>query len=349
MIEKLLEGRFTRVHMDHVRLAFSEEMSEVGKFSFKKIGVLFSTILAIWKARSKHGSQVLYYPPSGPNLVPIIRDIILLLSVRWCFRQVVFHFHAGGLSEFAPRLPFLLRPFYWWAYRRPDLVIRTSALAPEDGDYFKAKDGTVVANGIEDLVGGVIQRDATPGRKIAILFTAVLIPSKGVEVLLQAFRLLVQRGLPVELHLMGRWGDPDLERRMLAYMQSEGISEHVRVLGVRTGEVKLNDFRNADLFCFPSHFEAESFPVVLMEAAQFSLPVVATAWRGIPVMVDDGVNGFLVPVKDPKAVADKLEMLVRDAGLRNSMGSAARRIFEERFTLEAFHRNMEEAFDRLPR
>jgi len=347
MIEKFLEGRFATLGLAHVRLAYSDEMSDVGRFSMRKVWILFRTIGQVWRARVRQGSKALYYPPSGPNMVPILRDIIFLFAVRWCFRYTVFHFHAGGVSTFMARLPFPLRWLAWLAYRRPHLAIRTSDLAPPDAQYFKARQVVSVYNGIEDLSGGAIARDLSPGRRVRILFTAVLIPSKGVEVLLQAFADLVQRGADAELLLMGRWGDADFEQRMLGYIGQQGLADRVRVLGVRTGTDKLADFASADIFCFPSHFEAESFPVVLMEAAQFGLPVVATDWRGIPVMVDEGVNGFLVPVHAPALVADRLEQLIADPELRARMSAAARRVYAERFTLEAFHRNMEAAFGSL--
>ncbi|MBK8227179.1 MAG: hypothetical protein IPK70_08375 [Flavobacteriales bacterium] len=61
------------------------------------------------------------------------------------------------------------------------------------------------------------------------------------------------------------------------------------------------------------------------------------------------MNGFLVPIHDPKAVADRLERLAKDLELRHRMALDARRVFAERFTLAAFHRNMEAAFAQLKR
>jgi glycosyltransferase involved in cell wall biosynthesis len=58
-------------------------------------------------------------------------------------------------------------------------------------------------------------------------------------------------------------------------------------------------------------------------------------------VVADGVNGFLVPIRDPQAVAGKLRALAMDASLRRRMGEEGRRIFVRDFTLEAFHRSME--------
>ena len=87
MIERLLEGSYERIRLFHVRMAFSEDMEQVGKFAFGKISVLLSTILRIYWARFRYRTTVLYYPPGGPQFVPVMRDIVLLCSVRWLFRS----------------------------------------------------------------------------------------------------------------------------------------------------------------------------------------------------------------------------------------------------------------------
>jgi glycosyltransferase involved in cell wall biosynthesis len=142
---------------------------------------------------------------------------------------------------------------------------------------------------------------------------------------------------------MGRWGDRTFEEECLTYVADHGLGEKVTFLGVMRDMEKFERFAGCDIFCFPSHFEAESFGLVLLEAMQFAKPVVTTRWRGIPSVAADGVNGFVVPVEDPSALAAKLLLLIRDEPLRKRMGEEGRRIFAERFTLERFQENMEEA------
>ncbi len=341
MIEKLLQGRFEHIRLFHVRMTFSEDMESVGKFAFRKLWVLFTTILHIWWARFRWRTPVLYYPPSGPNKVPVLRDIVLLCATRWLFRKVVFHFHAGGVSTFAPALPGVLRPLFRYAYGRPALAIRTAPQNPDDGLALGAERNVVVPNGIEDMRGQVHERTASPGQPLVILFTGVLIPSKGVRVLLQAFRKVISSGVDARLQLMGKWGDAGFEREVRDFVKEHGLESRVDFLGVKRDLDKFICFAACDIFCFPSYFEAESFGLVLAEAMQFAKPVVSTQWRGIPSVVSHGVNGYLVPVQDPEAVADRLVQLAGDPALRIAMGEAGRRIFQERFTLNAFHRAME--------
>jgi glycosyltransferase involved in cell wall biosynthesis len=341
MIEHLLHGRYDTIRLFHVRMAFSEDMESVGKFALRKVFVLFITILRIWWARFRHATPVLYYPPSGPNKVPVIRDIILLCSTRWLFRKVVFHFHAGGVSTFEHRLFGLLRPLFRFAYRRPALAIRTAPQNPRDGAALGALRDVVVPNGIPDMRGTVPERSALPGDPLVILFTGVLIPSKGVRVLLEAFRLIVEQGVDARLELMGKWGDAAFAGECIRYVEVHGLAGKVDFLGVKRGHEKNEHFAGCDIFCFPSYFEAESFGLVLVEAMQFAKPVVSTMWRGIPSVVKDGISGHLVPIQDPDALAMRLLEMAGDPDLRLRMGKEGRRIFERDFTLEAFHRSME--------
>lgn len=343
MIEALLQARYERIRLYHVRLAFSDDMESVGKASLKKVWILFTTILRIWVARLRHRTPVLYYPPAGPNKVPVLRDMVLLVSVRWLFKRTVFHFHAGGVSGFAPHLPFALRPLFRCAYNKPALALRTAEQNPDDGALLGAGMSVVVPNGIVDMRGSVPERMAGPGEPVVILFTGVLIPGKGVRVLLDAFHRLIASGAEARLELMGKWGDALFRAECEGYVRDRGLQAHVAFLGVKKDLEKAAHFAACDIFCFPSHFEAESFGLVLVEAMQFAKPVVATQWRGIPSVVQDGVNGFLVPVEDATTVTERLGRLIADPELRQRMGREGRRIFEQHFTLERFHRNMENA------
>jgi glycosyltransferase involved in cell wall biosynthesis len=106
-------------------------------------------------------------------------------------------------------------------------------------------------------------------------------------------------------------------------------------------EEKAAAYRAADIFCYPTHYEVESFGLVVVEAMQFSLPVVASRWRGVPSVVAEGESGLLVPVRDPTALAQALQTLVDDPRLRRRLGTRGREIYLERFTEERYRQAME--------
>lgn len=339
MIEAFLAGDYPSFDIVHVRMGFSHDVDEIGAFRLHKVGHLVQTIARITAARFLHGCKTLYYPPAGPNLVPICRDLAILLATRWMFPTVIFHFHASGLSEVYPRLPAPLRPLYRLAYRRPDVAIRLSDLTADDAGALEAATVHVVPNGVPDHYPD--HRALAPAGPPRLLYVGVLCESKGPLVLLEACATLKKHGVPFQLDLVGAPQPAEFGRVLAEAIDDYGLGNEVALRGVQSGEDKWRIYGQASVFCFPTFFESEAFPVVLLEAMQFELPVVATEWRGIPSIVEDSQTGFLVPPGDAGALADRLEALVTDPDLGAQMGRRGRERFLRHFTLEAFQRAME--------
>ena len=158
--------------------------------------------------------------------------------------------------------------------------------------------------------------------------------------MLEAFRLVLLSGKTAFLNMVGHFASAVFERDVRGFIDANNLGNAVRLSGVLTGNDKWNAFSAAELFCFPTHFLSESFEVSLIEAMSFALPIIATRWRSIPDIVDDGENGFLVPIRDPAAMASKLERLVHDRALREMMGRSGREKFLREFTLDRYHARM---------
>ena len=341
MIEKILTGQYDNIKLYHVRMSFSKDMNEIGKASFSKVLHLFSVIFKIYYYRIFKNAPYLYYPPAGPDKVPVLRDIVILLSTRWMFKKIIFHFHAGGLSEMKIESGFF-RFLFKLAYERSDCSILLSELNPPDGKNLKSRKTIVLPYGIEDH----FKPELVPLKKdiTTILFVAIIKESKGILVLLEACKNIKSKGIDFKLDVMGRFESSEFEFVVKEFVRSAGLVTNVSFLGVLSGKMKLAAYANADIFCFPTFFESETFGVVLLEAMQFELPVVATRWRGIPSIIENEKNGFLVEVREINELQEKLELLLLDLPLRKMMGKQGRQIFKSRYTLKEFQKKMEEIF-----
>jgi len=352
MIQALVEGEYRRMKIHHVPMRFSRRMDEVGRLRVRKLLELARVIFSILKARFEFGGEVLYYPPAGPNRIPVLRDVVILMSCRWLFRRTVFHFHAGGVSELLPELPWPLRSLASRAYSEPDVAILCAEGNPPDGTRLAAKRQVVLRHGIQDAARDFPADRRGPAQGFAneaiqsggpvILFVGVLQESKGVLVLLEACRLLATKGIRFRCELVGAFSTESFEHTCRDTVLEYGLSDRIRFPGVLIGEAKWSAFRNADIFCFPTYFESESFGIVLLEAMQFGLPTVASRWRGIPDVVDSEVTGILIPPRNAEACASALERLLTDDALRRTMGEQARIAFENNFTLSSWRDRMEE-------
>ncbi len=351
MIENTLKGSYgDSVELHHVRMAFSKRMDQIGKVKFAKIIELFRVLSGIVIGRLKYGADVLYYFPAGPSTVPILRDLALLLLTRWMFRKTIFHFRASGLSEYYLKLPAVLRPVFRIVYFRPDIGIRLSESAPEDPKILKAKREYIIPNGIEDVYAEylvaceraveILEDDA-----LHITYIGVLSESKGVNILLEACAILASEGISFLVNLVGEFESEHFEKHVRESSAAHRLENKLTFHGVLTGCEKYRVLATSDIFCFPSFFESETTPVAVLEAICFGLPVVATNWRGIPSIVENEVVGLLVPIKDSTALAQKLQLLMRDPNLRNDMGTQGRKRYLERFTVDIYYANMQRVFE----
>jgi glycosyltransferase involved in cell wall biosynthesis len=347
MIQEFLLGNYEGIRLEHVPLRFSRSTAEIGAFDLRKIGVLALTIVDIVRTRFRTGATVLYYPPAGPNLVPVLRDLVLLCTTRWLFKKTSFHFHAAGLASIYPRLPWPLKPLFWCAYNKPDLAIFTTAATSAEASILKADYRSIVPCGIHDLA----TQDATPdvlleSRTPIILFAGILCEGKGLMTLLQACELLHRSAAKFRLVCIGAFESAEFERQVGEFIRACDLHSVVEFRGMVLGSAKIDLFQSADIFCFPSHYASESFGVVLIEAMCFSLPIVATRWRGIPEVTGEE-GSFLVDTHDPGALAASLNELLRSPELRLTLGQANRKRYLERFTMQTYRNGMSKALQQL--
>ena len=342
MIEKIINmnSEFLKIH--YLKMGYSKEIDEVGRFSFRKVITLFHLLLNVKKIVKENKIEAIYYPPAGTGFIPIIRDIITLLFIRKFGIKLILHFHAMGLECSYKKMGALLRFFFERAYFKPDLCICISESNIDEIKFLQPLDVKVVNYG-----QGSKKNRATPDAnedisgKIRLLFTGNIIESKGVLVLLNVIERLIKKGYDLSAKFVGGMTSNEIRKKVQNHPAV--IDKVVEFVGVKTGEEKNRYFKQADIFCFPTYYENENFPVVIIEAMQFGLPIVTTNWRGIPSMVKEGKNGYLSVPGSVDEYELKLEILVDNEQLRHEMSKESRRIYEENFTEEIYQKNISEA------
>lgn len=166
---------------------------------------------------------------------------------------------------------------------------------------------------------------------ITILFTGRMVREKGVMILIEAADMLREKyGNKVRFWLCGSLSDNPkaLSREEL---ESRCDDKYIVWLGHRTDIKEL--LQQSHIVAFPSYYR-EGVPKSLIEASASGRPIVTTESVGCRDCVEEGVNGFKVPIKDPKALAEKLERLINDNNLRSQMGRASREFAERDFSVE---------------
>ena len=275
--------------------------------------------------------------PISLNARALLKDIFLLKLARWCGVRTVVYFHGTGLPAARERLSPRLR-------RWLDATIREAAGAIVIADCLRFNfDGLLPAEQIFTLTQG-IEPLALPARTphpFTILYLGALYRPKGVFDLLAAMPLLPD----VKLIMAGRWFRANEQAEAEQYIRDHGLQ--IEFPGEVTGERKAAVLQAADVLAFPVAPEYEAFGLVMLDAMQAGLPIVATRGGARNEVVQDGVNGLLCEHQNPRDLADKIRQLAGDPALRQRMSESNRQEFAAKYTHEHFGRRFAEIFEAL--
>ena len=173
-----------------------------------------------------------------------------------------------------------------------------------------------------------LSRKSEGSRPLRILSVGRLEWKKGYENALLAIRRLLDRGVACEYRIVG---DGDYLPAVAFMRRQLGLEGVVEVLGALPREDVRQEMQSADVLLHSA--VSEGFCNAVIEAQSMELPVVCTDADGLRENVADGETGFVVPRRDPEALAAKLEVLARDPALRQRMGKAGRKRVLKNFRL----------------
>jgi len=175
---------------------------------------------------------------------------------------------------------------------------------------------------------GARQRTSRP----MILSVGRFVAKKGFSVLLQALHLLRRQGIEFDAKLIG--GGP-LHEQLTQLNEKLTLQDRVELLPQMTQTELISYYRLADMFVLACQVQKngdrDGIPNVLVEAMAMELPVISTAISGIPELIEQGVHGYLVPERNPDALAAKMRVLLRQPEMAERFGRAGRVRIEANF------------------
>jgi len=252
---------------------------------------------------------------------------------------VVFHIHGSQMEGFHAGLGRLGRALFAATLRRAQVVVVLSAswrdfiLATAPGARVEVVFNTVPIPPARERPGS-----AGPLR---LSFLGLVGQRKGVFDLIDALA-----GLPgaaqaqIRLDIGGNGEIDELRRRVL----ESGVRAEVSILGWIDAAAREHLLLETDVFVLPSY--NEGLPMALLEAMAQGVPVISTHVGGIPELVRDGQEGFLIPAGDKLALGGAIVRLLESPALRAGMGAAARRRVEEQFSPQAALAKLDDIYGR---
>lgn len=185
----------------------------------------------------------------------------------------------------------------------------------------------VVHNGADSNKFRAGERSRNPVPEV--IWTGRLVPYKGVHVLLDAMRILKNKGIAITCKIVGGANFGDRKPTRYIHKLQRVRPSNTEFTGYVVGEVLAELLRRADIFCCPSIWN-DPFPLAPLEAMATGLPVVASSTGGLQEMFAYG-GGILVPPNNAEALGAALQTLVEDEVYRRNLGSRARASFRDHF------------------
>jgi glycosyltransferase involved in cell wall biosynthesis len=263
--------------------------------------------------------------------------------------HLVTHVHSTYL-DYQKKHLFMEKILSLWT----DRIVCVSQAVKEwvvEAEKIDREKATVIYNGVKPMTAvtpdaghsvALRQELDIPEHDTVFAVIASLNPNKGHHVLLESFRTLLHDHHDATLLLVG---DGPLRAELETQARQFLIDQKVIFTGMRTD---IDELLNISDVCLLPTLVREGLGMALIEAMAAGLPVIGTEIGGIPEVITNGENGFLVPPGRPEALADAIMSIAKDKDLGIRMGKRGRQLYEEKFTLSNMIRQIETLYDRLP-
>lgn len=256
------------------------------------------------------------------------RKFIFFRIARILNKKIIIHFHAGS------QLKDIWNNIYNEMFSNADksLVLSSGIKEIIEGKIGKNKKTEVLFNPCPQ-----IKKSDENKKKNIILFAGTLMQLKGYEDLLKAFASLSE----YKDWILVFAGNGEIEKAEIL-SRKLGIENQVKFLGWVSGDAKDKIFREASVFCLPSY--AEGFPMAVLDAWAYGIPVVTTPVGGIPDIVQDGINGLLFPAGDIKMLTQQLGKLITNKNLREFLVSESDKLVRDVLNINVINKELDRIY-----
>jgi glycosyltransferase involved in cell wall biosynthesis len=258
------------------------------------------------------------------------RDLVYFSLARILRKKIVLQVHGGYLpQDFFPARGILSRLLEKVLLSADIVVVLSQESLHAYRNFSSRLKLDVIPNAIE-LVADPASKQSPTSRTspLRLAYVGRLDQSKGVFDMLDAITLLKKQGVEVRLVVAGNGPDED---RMRMFVDKNGLRNIVTFTGVVHEGERDKIWEQSDLFIFPTYREA--LPYSLLESMAARTPPLVSPVGAIPDVIQDGVHGIFIPLKDPKAIAEAIARLDADRQAIFRMGAASRERVEQFYTI----------------
>jgi glycosyltransferase involved in cell wall biosynthesis len=334
-----------QVNLLYMPTILQRPLKESGKISLQNVVFALSQYSHFLSALHRFRPHIIHVHTSQG--IGWLKDSFFVLIGKACHCRVILHVHAADFDQLYGGQSRFVQSYTRRVMGLADAVIAVSAEWRRYLAHIVPIDQVLTFTNCVavDIMFPHVPKRSTDGAKA--LFLGSVGPRKGAFDLLEAVSHLKSMGCSLHLWLAGyeeREGDLLRARTRLEELQ---LAEMCQLVGMVYGARKTELLNEANLFVLPSY--NEGLPIAVLEAMAAGLAVVATPVGGVPEVIKDGYNGFLVPPGDTGALAEKLAILANDQHLREEMGRRSREMAEQELDVKPYANRLVALYESLVR
>ena len=313
----------------HLKQLFDSELAEIYDLRHFEVGsegkteTLRQKLLRFFKSPIQLAAAIIREKPAIVHINTSLdakafwRDVIYLLIARALRRKILYQVHGGALDKFCGDSK-LFAAFLKMIFRIPDsmVVLASSEMTVYKG-FTRFKDLRMIPNAIDLADFASDHSISSNSSEYRLVYVGRLALDKGIYDAVEAIKMVLGSDTSIRLQFLIAGTGP-IEQELRGKVQELDLGDIVRFVGPIFGMKKIEFWKDADLFVFPT-FHKEGLPYSILESLASGTPIVATRMGGIVDAMTDGEEGVFVEAHDPSGVADVIRFLLGNRGLLKQM------------------------------
>lgn len=316
---------------------FIRKLSEMGQFTIRKVAfaVKYLALLIYHSIKNKYDLTI--FNPASRGWA-LLKDTIFVLIASKIFKQkVILWMHGNGILDYSTRHHITKKMIDECMKVSIAVIVPGHNIVERYRQWVEEEKIHIIHHGIRPSIYLSKKNNGLKkGKKINVLYFSNMHPEKGWRVLLDAALEILKVRKDLNFVFCGQWWGEEEKLYAESMVKRFRAQDNLMFFGATYNELKARVFAEADIFVFPSFHPIETFGLVNIEAMEAGLPIVATAKGAITEFVKDNINGYIIPERDPQAIAKKVLYLADRPELRKEMGLLNIKKFKEYFTDDAF-------------
>lgn len=326
---------------------------KTGSFTFKRVfRIITQYIQFVIGVLTNGQKKSVIYLNIGFSTVGFIRDALFIWTAKLTGNEIVIHAHGGGYYELWNKQPLLLKRFMAKTLGLANSIIVLDDFSIKQFKFVKDidKKHCVVPNCLpKGIKGDSEAKSYNEDSVFRVLYMSNMILSKGYLDVLKAVSSLVSDDFDVHVDFCGQFLEvagsdvtqDQAKANFLSLIEEDArLKERVTFHGFVSGEQKENLLKQAHVSVLPTYYVHEGQPLTIIEAMAYGTPVITTNYRGLPTLVVNGVNGFLVEPTRPEEIAERITRLINNPETYESMSRESIKRYELNHSTETYQRSI---------